>query len=380
LALAARRSNVLLLERNVPSAAMGAAILLQPNGIAVLDGLGVLDRVRDRATVLRSFRMYDTRGRVRAEAAIPHFGGGLDHALVLRRQHLADCLRAAIRDSAEIDARDGAAVVSASDDGAITYIQGGERTRLRAGLVIGADGVGSAVRGTGRFGPRTIRSGRRYIRAVVDGTFDLPPGECWSALGLIGWASLGDGSTYLYASASDGAIHAALERRDTDDFVTRWSAAVPFAAGLLGRIRSMGDLVVNDAATVRCRTFVDGYRVLVGDAAHAMEPNLGQGANSALVDAVVLVAELATHDDQAGALAAYDKERRKAVARVQRNAARLAKVAHFRNPVIRASRDRLLSLLNSPFVVQRQARVAQQVDPAHLRHVANQFRVRPNSS
>jgi 2-polyprenyl-6-methoxyphenol hydroxylase-like FAD-dependent oxidoreductase len=82
--------------------------------------------------------------------------------------------------------------------------------------------------------------------------------------------------------------------------------------------------------------------VLVGDAAHAMAPNVGQGANSALVDAAVLLDELGRASSVSDALTAYERRRRPRVKRVATMAARLGQVAEWTNPVARAMRDRVL--------------------------------------
>ncbi len=82
---------------------------------------------------------------------------------------------------------------------------------------------------------------------------------------------------------------------------------------------------------MKCATWVDGRLVLLGDAAHAMEPTLGQGANSAMVDAAFLARVLTDAPDLDRALARYDLTRRPVVTDVQRDATRIAKMARLRN-------------------------------------------------
>ncbi|MEY4509144.1 MAG: hypothetical protein RLZZ450_1266 [Pseudomonadota bacterium] len=125
-------------------------------------------------------------------------------------------------------------------------------------------------------------------------------------------------------------------------------------------------LLVNDVVRVRCARFYDGPRVLVGDAAHAMAPNLGQGANSALVDAAVLLDELRRADTLLQALVAYDARRRPKVEQVASTAARLGTLAELTHPLLRFVRDRVLMPLASLRDGSALTRAAWQEDPATL--------------
>jgi len=106
---------------------------------------------------------------------------------------------------------------------------------------------------------------------------------------------------------------------------------------------------------------------LLGDAAHAMAPNLGQGANSALVDAAVLALELEAGGSVEEALQRYTLRRRPAVRRVQQRADAAARLSAVRSRAGAAVRD--LSMRGSarlPRMAERSVRAAQQEDPERL--------------
>ena len=368
LLLAGQGREVTVLEQQEEgSAPPGAGILLQPNGLAVLYGLGLREALHERCTEFRVAPLYSDRGRVLVQMRVPDFGEGLDHTLVLRRSHLAEVLDRALTTHARIEVRRGTSVVGVDTTrGVVTCETSAGTHELRASLVVGADGVGSRVRRAGDFGARPIKAGHVYARMVVNTTVDMPGAECWTPLGLFGSAPLGDGSTYAFASVSDQRVRASIDTGDLAAFVELWRSVLPTAAPLLEHLNSIDELMVNEVARVRCRRLIDGRTVLIGDAAHAMAPNLGQGANSAFADAAVLTSELAKSADQPEALRAYDRSRRVSVSKVQRNAEQLARLAHIRNRHVRRARDRVLTLVSRPTIVRRQIRATQQIDPAEL--------------
>ncbi|HZO70001.1 MAG TPA: FAD-dependent monooxygenase [Kribbellaceae bacterium] len=83
---------------------------------------------------------------------------------------------------------------------------------------------------------------------------------------------------------------------------------------------------------------------LLGDAAHAMTPNLGQGACAAIEDAAALAALVSEYDEVPAALAAYDRQRRKPTARLVRRSRLMGDLGQLENPVALASRDAVLRL------------------------------------
>ena len=364
LLLAEAGAQVTLLERVPEPLAVGAGILLQPNGLAVLAGLGLAEAVERGGHRVMSSAVRGGDGRPIADLAVPDFGDGLDHALAVRRSHLHEVLLAAVADRPAISTRLGAEVTGVRPDGTVQLRSGDE---LAADLVVGADGLSSTVRAHGDFGVTLRSTGARYVRVLVPGEEPAIEGEWWTGLGLVGGAPTGDGHTYLYASAGAPAVSRALDARDLAAFRDALAAALPLAGPVLARVERFEQLLVNDVAMVDCERWVDGRLVLLGDAAHAMAPNLGQGANAAMVDAAVLASELAADQPVEAALARYGARRRPAVRAVQDAADQLARLAHLRRPVTRRLRDTVLRLVaRAAGPAQRQARRYQQEDPAWL--------------
>lgn len=338
-------AQVTLLERVDEPGDVGAGILLQPNGLAVLAALGLGDVLEQSGRVPRAAALRDERGAVVADLTPPDNGHWWDRLLAVRRSCLHDILLTALADRPAIGTRFGAHVSSAGSDGTVELRWRDRVSTITADLVVGADGVGSAVRGSGAFGARTRETGARYVRGLVVGPDLGVEGEYWTRLGLFGGVALDDRTTYFYAAATAPPVAGALMARDVDGMRAAWSAVLPAADPVLRRVTVFDTLLVTDVVRVDCRRWFDGRMVLLGDAAHAMAPTLGQGANSAIVDAAVLTTELHERASVTDGLASYSARRRPAVRKVQDRADRVAALSGVRAAWLRAGRDAVLRMV-----------------------------------
>jgi 2-polyprenyl-6-methoxyphenol hydroxylase-like FAD-dependent oxidoreductase len=339
LLLARAGARVTLLERAEGPTAAGAGIALAENGLSVLEALGFDGELARISSALPGVRVVDANKR---PLFLPVGGtpGQPPNMRMARRADLHRLLTEALVAEQRIDARYGVDVREASEDGTVRGSLAGKPFILRADLVVGADGVHSRVRDAAALGARVSRPGIAYVRGL--GPEGLAQNEeAWTAAGLFGSFAV-PGGTYWYASLGTPALRRARETRELPLLRAAWAAAYPPSRALLESVQQFDELLINEVVRVRCARFAHGRRVLIGDAAHAMAPNLGQGANSALVDGAVLLDALRGADTLEHALAAYDARRRPKVERVAATAARLGRLAELTNPVVRFVRDRVL--------------------------------------
>lgn len=363
LLLARAGARVTLFEKVENLRPVGAGIALAANGLAVLESVGLGPALDKTAITLGAARVVDARGRILLTPAEPR-----PRLAMLRRASLQGMLLDAIAAHPDIEMYSGTEVVDAAPDGKIVARNAAGEIHLQADLVVGADGVHSRVRECGRFGANVSPPGITYIRALA------PEGlarteEAWTSAGLFGSLPV-DGATYLYASAGSPPCREAVANHDLNAFRAAWTRAYPPARQLLGPLHHWSDLIVNRVIRVKCDRWYDGKLVLLGDAAHAMPPNLGQGANSALVDAAILLTELRQAVDIPSALSAYDARRRPAVQKVAYMSARLGALAELTHPAARWVRDNLLLPAASRFASSKTNDTVMQEKPEMLRTIA----------
>jgi len=113
-------------------------------------------------------------------------------------------------------------------------------------------------------------------------------------------------------------------------------------------------LLYNDILDIEpLSTWIDGRVVLLGDAAHAMTPNMGQGACQAIEDAVALADALRQTTQLSVALATYDGQRRPHTRRVMMQSRRIGQVGQLESPLLMSLRDAVVRAIPSSMTLRQ---------------------------
>ena len=314
LMLSADGHEVDVFERAPVLGPVGAGFLLQPVGLAVLWELGLLDDVLHHGAMIT--RLYGQTSQGRPVMDMRY--GELDARLFgvgVQRGALFSVLDTAWQHERRIHC--GCTVVEVdAEHGAIVDSEG--RRHEGYDLVIVADGTASRLRG-------------QVAPATLDRPY--PWGAQWCLVEQGDWPWLDQlQQRYVAARRMVGMLPVGtrpgdpvprlsffwslpLTELDTDPAGEgRWrgelAAIWPEAAARLEATPLSGGLAGARYRDAVHRRWFRGRAVLVGDAAHAMSPQLGQGVNMALLDAHALREALRSHASTADALASYQQQRR----------------------------------------------------------------------
>jgi 2-polyprenyl-6-methoxyphenol hydroxylase-like FAD-dependent oxidoreductase len=338
-ALEQRGWQVTMLERAQELGEVGAGISVWPGAVAVLEGLGVTD-VRKTSVEPGPAGLRQPNGHWLVDAG----NIGVETPVMIHRAQLHDLITA--RFGTGITVRTGVTVTAVAQHESGVTVTSTDGEEFRADLVIAADGIHSAVRPAlypDQPGPRY--SGYTAYRGVSAVEIADGGGETWGTGLRFGHVPLVDGRIYWYATANQprdkqagpGGAHGdvTILFGDWHDPIPAILAATPKEAVLHNDILDL---------PLPLAPFVSGRVVLLGDAAHAMTPNLGQGACSAIEDAGALSRHLHEAPDLATALSRYDAERRPATAKLIKRSRLMGSFGQVENRLVRGLRDGLLGL------------------------------------
>jgi len=333
-AIALRRAGLdaVVWEREPELREVGAGLTLWPNALHALRRLGVADAVLRAGARLTSGSVHSWRG-----ARVVSTGLDLERLFGAPAVgiHRADLQRILLAAAGAETVRQDARCIGFAQAGAGVEVQFAGGKTETADVLVGADGIHSAVRQAVLGAEETRRLPWVAWRGVCAGV--QPPADANMTIGPgahFGSLPLGRGRTYWFAVTEPGLEAEAVGRRfqDWPKQVTGLIRSTPTSAVL------RNDLI--DRPPTRC--WGRGRVTLIGDAAHAMLPGLGQGACQALEDSVVLADCLRDASDPRSGLRRYEALRMARTARITNLSHTALTMMQWQHPAALALRTLLL--------------------------------------
>lgn len=282
--------EVAVFEQAPECRAVGAGFLMQPSGMDVLRELGIHGDVVSHASVVRRLHVLEKDGRDLMELQYGELGEGLFGA-GLHRPVVMGALIGLV-ESGGIEIRWGSRVESARK-----LADGWEVAGEKFGLLVVADGARSAMRRSilGKGYDRGYGWGAHWFIGKNNGAF--PSGDLHQVVHgtrlLAGFLPTGrerGGSEELLSLF--WSLKIADDERIRSQPLEKWKEGIldlcPRAENLVGQIKGWEQVLTARYGDVRMRKWHGHRLVFLGDAGHAMSPQLGQGVNLALADASCL--------------------------------------------------------------------------------------------
>ncbi|MBC7740278.1 MAG: FAD-dependent monooxygenase [Candidatus Saccharibacteria bacterium] len=328
-ALALRGADVTVLEQADAIREVGAGLQVSPNGARVLQALGLtLDGVRAAAVELRD----GLDDRLVTGLEVGRLRPDQDYHFVHRADLISLLLAGAVAAGVRMQLLSRVAAIDLTGTRPVLRME--DESAVEAGLLIGADGLHSRLRGALNGPSAPVFTGQVAWRAII-------PGDRGPALAEV---HMGPGRHLVSYPLRDGTLRnivAVEERRawaaeswslrdDPMELQLAFKTFSPRVRGWLDQVQDvhLWGLFRHPVAAVWQRVLPGGAAAILGDAAHPTLPFLAQGASMGLEDAWVLAASLASHDTMSAGLAAYQQARAARSARIVNAAARNARAYH----------------------------------------------------
>ncbi|HEV2281959.1 MAG TPA: FAD-dependent monooxygenase [bacterium] len=324
--------------------AIGAGIGVQPNGMRIMHALGMGAAIEERGWVNPRWCFCDQQGDVLCETDLAALWGAVGRWVAIARTDLHEVL---VAGAASVPQRLGVSVGSLARHAPGVVVGFSDGSSGEYDLVVGADGIGSTVRRLTVSAARPADLGAMNWRGIAP----VRPRGLTALQFLLGDACffgltpVSEGRTYGFGYVMQPRVHDPVEGR-LARLRGRFAAFGPLVQEYLGAFDRDEQVHCSAMEWVDVDEWYADRVVLIGDAAHASSPLMGQGGCMAMEDAVVLAEVLRSASTIEQALAAYVDRRRPRVKWVQQQSMATAEALRtppaVRNPALRERGNEML--------------------------------------
>ena len=355
LALAQKGVKTIVLEQ-APGPPQGLrGEILQPNGQQVLDQLGLLSKLpSDSTRTVRKFHFCRVGGERLCTVDYGDLPPPYNRAVVTLPNVAHHAILDAIEREPSVSLRYRSTFTGLLREKervvGLTAKQGEVQFSIQAKVVVGADGAFSKVREALQIPAELHLYPQGYLIAMLDAA--LPMDDAKYFVGkrtILGMFPAAGNKVYAFYMIRAGSYDS-VKAQGLPALQEAWIKIDPSSAPIFRTLMDWKQTAFLPTGRVRTPTWVADGAVLIGDAAHAMNPHASQGRMQAMVDAMTLADLLpeclAANDYSASKLRIYETTRRPQVTMLQKLADEQVLFWNTANPLVAFLRDRVFSTLD----------------------------------
>ncbi len=341
IALKQKGFEIEIFEQAAELKPVGAGILLAGNAMQVYKKLGLYEKIAEAGNYVS--QMTVTKGDLEVLSSMDNTANsektGVSN-IAIHRGALQQILVQEL-EASEIHCNKKLEKIERNEQFELTFTDG---TQVRASYLIGADGINSAVRNL-LFAENTIRKAKQLCwRGVLD--FKLPTKfqhqivEMWGSGRRFGFVQISKESMYWFAVEKYKNSREELEKINLEESFSNFAPLV----GEILAATPKATINVNELTDLKpISTWFQHHVCLLGDAAHATTPNMGQGACQAIESAFVL-SECLSKKPVNEAFKSYQSIRQKKARMIVKTSWMVGSMAHWTNPIGTGLRNFMLKI------------------------------------
>lgn len=326
---------------------LGAGLGLAGNAIKAYREIGIEQEILKIGKVLKQVVIKDREGRTLTATDSERISAryGVANNFAVHRADLHDVLLSMLQPGTVVLNKRCDDFKSAGDGVTISFQDG---TTAKADFVVASDGIHSIFRKKLVPGSEPRYSGYTCWRGMAT---NLPPGfdkevtsETWGSGARFGIVPLTNNRVYWFACLNAAANDTVMQSLGAEELLSIFKDFHQPIPQLLERTND-ADIIWNDIIDLKpLKRFAFDNVLLLGDAAHATTPNMGQGACMAIEDACVLSNLLEKSANPRHAFVQFEQQRIARTTRIVNQSWMLGKVAQWENPLLVGVRNWLLSV------------------------------------
>lgn len=344
--------DVKVYDKNNQPTVAGAGIIIAPNAMQALEPYGVSEQIRRVGNMSDGFRLLSEKGNPFSKLMIPT---NYSKMYSIHRKDLHQLLLSALQPGTVEWGKECLRIEQNKEDAVQIIFRDG--SKAQSNILIAADGIHSIIRKQLSQSDGYRFAGYTCWRGVIPvENLSLMNNfiETWGTKGRFGIVPLPNNQVYWYALINSQANDARFSAYTSDDLCNHFKNYHAPIPDILKNAKKYQMIHRDIMDIVPMKQFFSNRIVFIGDAAHAITPNLGQGACQAIEDARILAECIQNNVDYYQAFIEYDKKRRNRIEKISKQSWKTGKIAQMESKVLTVLRNQVMKQ-TPKWIYQRQA-------------------------